>query len=100
MAHSCTEIHFIQVGVKVNGAYYRDSLLAKKLMQDIFRISHDVVLFFNRKVHWRIEHETPERNVPDFIPQTLWPPNSPDLNPVNYSIWSVLQEKSLPIKNS
>jgi len=41
-----------------------------------------------------------ERKVPDFIPQTLWPPNSPDLNPVNYSIWSVLQEKSLPIKNS
>jgi len=23
----------------------------------------------------------------------LWPPNSPDLNPVNYSVWSVLQEK-------
>ena len=24
---------------------------------------------------------------------TLWPPNSPDLNPVDYSIWSVLQKK-------
>src|SRR6218665_1846579 len=34
-----------------------------------------------------------ERKVPDFIPPTLWPPNSPDLNPVDYSIWSVLQEK-------
>ena len=34
-----------------------------------------------------------ERKVPDFISPTLWPPNSPDLNPVNYSIWSVLQEK-------
>ena len=31
--------------------------------------------------------------MPDFIPPTLWPPNSPDLNPVDYSIWSVLQEK-------
>jgi len=27
------------------------------------------------------------------IPPTLWPLNSPDLNPVDYSIWSVLQEK-------
>src|SRR6218665_1425582 len=33
-----------------------------------------------------------ERKVPDFSSPTLWPPNSPDLNPVDYSIWSVLQE--------
>ena len=30
---------------------------------------------------------------PDFIPPTLWPPNSPDLNPVDYKVWSVLQER-------
>ena len=30
---------------------------------------------------------------PDFIPSTLWPPNSPDLNPVDYKIWSVMQER-------
>src|SRR6218665_936440 len=35
----------------------------------------------------------PERRVPNFISPTLWPPNSPDLNPVDHSIWSVLQEK-------
>ena len=34
-----------------------------------------------------------ERETPDFIPPTLWPLNSPDLNHVDYSIWSVLQEK-------
>src|SRR6218665_1709994 len=34
-----------------------------------------------------------EQRVPDFIPATLWPQNSPDLNPFDYSIWSVLQEK-------
>ena len=28
----------------------------------------------------------------DFIPATLWLPNSPDLNPVDYRVWSVLQE--------
>ena len=30
---------------------------------------------------------------PDFITPELWPPNSPDLNPVDYSVWSVMQEK-------
>jgi len=33
------------------------------------------------------------RDAAHFIPPTLWPPNSQDLNPVDYSIWSVLQEK-------
>src|SRR6218665_3501305 len=34
-----------------------------------------------------------EQRVPEFIPPTLRPPNSPDLKTVDYSIWSVLQEK-------
>ena len=29
----------------------------------------------------------------EFIPPTFWPPNSPDLNPVDYEVWSVMQEK-------
>jgi len=33
------------------------------------------------------------RETPDFIPPTLWPPNSPDLSLVDYKIWSVIQEK-------
>ena len=32
------------------------------------------------------------RETPDFIPPTLGPPNSLDLNPVDYKVWSVLQE--------
>jgi len=30
---------------------------------------------------------------PDFTPQNLWPHNSPDLNPVDYKIWGLLQER-------
>ena len=29
--------------------------------------------------------------MPDFIPPSLWPPNSPDLNPVDYAIWGIIQ---------
>ena len=34
-----------------------------------------------------------KRETPDFIPPDLWPPNSADLNLVDYSIWNILQEK-------
>src|SRR6218665_3628338 len=30
-----------------------------------------------------------ERKVPDFVSLTLWSPNLPDLNPDDYSTWSV-----------
>ena len=35
---------------------------------------------------------------PAFIPPTLWLPNSPDLNPVDYKVWSVLQEQVYNVK--
>ena len=34
-----------------------------------------------------------KRETPAFISPTLWPPNSPDLNPVDFKIWGVLQER-------
>jgi len=42
-----------------------------------------------------------EKVVPDFISPSLWPPNSPDVNPVDYNIWSIVQERvyQKPINN-
>jgi len=40
-------------------------------------------------VHQTIEFM--QRETPKFIPLDLWPPNSPDLIPVDYSIWGVMQ---------
>jgi hypothetical protein len=34
-----------------------------------------------------------QRLTPDFISSLLWLPNSPDVNPVDYKVWSVLQER-------
>ena len=31
---------------------------------------------------------------PDFISRDKWPSNSPDLNPMDYSVWSILEEKA------
>jgi len=42
-----------------------------------------------------------EKEVPDFISPSMWPPNSPDLNPVDCKIWSLVQERvyQQPINN-
>jgi len=35
-----------------------------------------------------------QQETPDFIgPDDLWPPNSPDLNPADYKVWGVLQQR-------
>src|SRR6218665_690351 len=87
---------FYRAGAKVNGTYSRDILLALKLLLDTFRISKGGYFVFQQ--HGAYAHQARdtvaflERKVPDFIPPTLWPSNSPDLNPVDFSIWSVLQE--------
>jgi len=41
-----------------------------------------------------------DQETPDFVPPALWPPNSPDLNPVDYTVWSVLQERVYRTKTS
>ena len=44
-----------------------------------------------------------QRTVPNFIEPSvsLWPPNSPDLNPVDYAIWGALQQSMyrIPVSN-
>jgi len=41
-----------------------------------------------------------DQETPHFIPPALWPPNLPDLNSVDYTVWSVLQERVYPTKIS
>ena len=48
-------------------------------------VTHDFIQAGVRRAH---RHQTS-----DFIPLYLWPLNSPDLHPVHYSFWSIMQEK-------
>jgi hypothetical protein len=41
-----------------------------------------------------------QRETPSFIPPTQWPPNSPDLNPVDYAIWGIMKQKVYRTKTS
>ena len=82
-------------GVKVNGQYYRYILLTRDLLPDIKQYS-DYFTFQQDGASAHRARETVELlkvETPDLIPPNLWPPNSPDLNPVDYKIWGILQER-------
>jgi len=66
------------------------------LLSDIWRVSGDWYIFQQDSApahRARASVEFLEREKPQFILLQLWPPNSPDLNPVDYTVWSILQEK-------
>jgi len=67
----------------------------QKLLPDIRQLS-DFYVFQQDSAPAYRARETVElltMETPEFIPPTLWPPSSPDLNPVDYKVWSVMQEK-------
>lgn len=91
-----TELVFVEPGVKINGAYYRDVLLTQHLLPAIREQSGEFFVFQQDSAPAHRAAETVtllQRETPSFIAPTLWPANSPDLNPVDYKIWGVLQER-------
>jgi hypothetical protein len=92
----CSELIFVEPGTKVNCQYYREFLLSDQLLPAIRRIAGDVYTFQQDSAPAHRARETIallQRETPDFISPELWPPNSPDLNPVDYRIWGILQER-------
>ena len=85
----------MQHGVKVNGNYYRDVLLKEKLLPCI-RKYPVTISYSNRTVHLRTGRVTQshfyERR--QTISCDQWPPNSPDMNPMDYKTWAVMQERA------
>jgi len=90
----CTDLIFVNRGVKINGAYYRQVLLSQQLLPAIRHPSGEFFIFRQDSAPALRTHATVsllERKTPTFISPDLRPPNSPDLNPVDYEIWGLIQ---------
>lgn len=92
-----TGIVFIEPGAKVNSEYYCHRVLGDGLLPAIRArcLQH----------RWTLQQDgAPShtaRNTLAYLQQEgiaiiepdMWPPNSPDLNPVDYAIWGALQQR-------
>lgn len=85
---------FIERGVKINKEYYLDHVLkghlqehAKKLYgEDYYCFQQDSAPSHKAK----LTQKWCEENLPDFISAEEWPSSSPDLNPLDFSIWGYM----------
>lgn len=94
--HGVTKLHFCEKGVKTSASVYQDMLetVVKPLSETLFQNASD----------WSFQQDSApahkarstqrwlEINVPDFIKADDWPSASPDLNPLDYKLWSVLED--------
>ena len=82
--------------MKVDRTYYRNVLLSQHMLPGIRQLAGEVYVFQQDNApvhHTRSTVKFLHKEVPDFIPPELWPPYSPDLNPVHYRIWDCMQER-------
>ena len=81
----CTELIFVEPGVKVDGAFYRDILLSHQMLPAIRHLAGDVFMFQQNSALDHCAHATVKylrQATPEFISPDLWLPNSPDPNPL------------------
>ena len=88
---------FVKPGVKINQVEYL-KILKKKVLpwsQKHFKQVPWVFQQDSAPKHRAITvQEWCSKNFPDFITWKEWPPSSPDLNPMDFSIWNILQERA------
>jgi len=77
-------------------ALITDVLLGQQLLPAIRSVAADFFTFQQDNAPAHRAGDTVEflsRSTPYFISPLLWLPNSPDLNPADYEVWGVLQQR-------
>lgn len=90
-------LKFIPRSISINGDYYRNTILekvmvpgAKKLYPDggwIYQQDSAPAHSAKATQKWLEDHS------PGFITKDEWPPSSPDLNPLDYCVWGMLEAR-------
>ena len=90
-----SSIFFVEPGAKVNGAYYREKLLASMIPEMDRLTGYQPYVFMRDGTRSHTANETVrflnQQRYLTLLQPNMWPPNSPDLNPVDYCVWSVLE---------
>ena len=97
-ASAKTPLVFVDQGVKINQEVYRRDILETMVLPWAQQHFGDVNWTFQQDSapahktkmtqYWCWTH------FPDFIASSKWPPYSLDLNPMGYSVWSILEARA------
>lgn len=85
-------LHFVPEKVKINAAYYTDHLLPL-LVEDCNNLLGSDFVFQQDGAPAHSSHQAQdwlELNCADFLSKGEWPPNSPDLNPLDFHVWGAM----------
>ena len=88
-------LHVVDEKTKINSDYYTGNLLPK-LIEDCNANLKRRFIFQQDGAPAHTSGQSQEwikQNCPDFIEKDQWPPNSPDLNPLDYHVWGAMLEK-------
>lgn len=97
-ARGKTQLVFVPEGVKINAQNYEEHILepvVKHLSQTMFEGGNFLFQQDGAPAHTANRTQNWLRaNVPDFLSKEEWPPSSPDLNPMDFCVWSVLEKNA------
>jgi hypothetical protein len=94
-------LHFVAENAKINSNYYTTQLLPL-LVEDCRSLMGEEFLFQQDGAPAHTSHQSQQwlkDHCPEFISKDEWPPNSPDLNPLDFHVWGnmlQLYEKHTP----
>lgn len=96
-ANGRSPLVFIDKGVKMNQSVYRDQVLNEALLPWAHKMFSSSAWTFQQDSapshKARATQEYLTERVPRLISAQEWPLYSPDLNPMDFSIWSILEAK-------
>jgi len=90
-----TKVHFCEQGVKTSGKVYVQMLedVVQPLTDTLFHGEHWIFQQDSAPAHkCKLAQNWLQENVPEFIAHMDWPSGSPDLNPLDYRLWTELEE--------
>ena len=90
-----TSVFFVEKGVKINSEYYRNELL-DYMLPEMSNLSGGDYIFLQdgaRSHTSKASIAYLDENCPQYVKLEFWPPNSPDLNVLDFAVWGDFESK-------